>query len=102
MRMQAAADQTISADLPYQGSDSPVASLVTLDNRTGEVRAMVGGPIVDGQEDYGKYPFNLATEAERQPGSSFKPFTLAVALEQLQAHSSVLDVLGVRVVALRS
>ena len=42
---------------------------------------MVGGPIVGGQEDYSKYPFNLATEAERQPGSSFKPFTLAVALE---------------------
>ena len=42
---------------------------------------MVGGPIVNGQEDYSQYPFNLATEAERQPGSAFKPFTLAMALE---------------------
>ena len=81
LKMQQAADQAIAAELPYQGPDSPVASMVTLDNRTGEVRAMVGGPIINGQEAYNKDPFNLATEAERQPGSSFKPFTLAVALE---------------------
>ncbi len=61
LKMQQAADQAVSAELPYQGPDSPVASLVALDNRTGEVRAMVGGPIVNGQEDYSKYPFNLAT-----------------------------------------
>jgi penicillin-binding protein 1A len=79
--MQQAADQVISQDLPYNGPNSPVASMVTIDNRTGEVRAMVGGPIVNGQEDYDKYPFNIATEGERQPGSAFKPFTLAVALE---------------------
>ena len=42
---------------------------------------MVGRPIVNGQEDYSQFPFNLATEARRQPGSSFKPFTLAMALE---------------------
>jgi len=41
----------------------------------------IGGPIVTGQEDYNQFPFNLATEGHRQPGSSFKPFTLAVALE---------------------
>ena len=81
LKMQQAADQAVSQVLPYSGPNSPVASLVTLDNRTGEVRAMVGGPIVNGQEDYTRYPFNLATEAERQPGSAFKPFTLAVALE---------------------
>ncbi|MBV8429845.1 MAG: transglycosylase domain-containing protein [Solirubrobacterales bacterium] len=89
LKMQEAADQAVSANLPYQGSDSPVASLVTLDNRTGEVRAMVGGPIVNGHEDYGQYPFNLATEAERQPGSAFKPFTLAVALEHGFGPSSL-------------
>jgi penicillin-binding protein 1A len=36
---------------------------------------------VNGEEDYNQYPFNLATEARRQPGSSFKPFTLAMALK---------------------
>ena len=54
---------------------------MAIDNRTGQVRAMVGGPIINGHEDFIDYPFNLATEAERQPGSAFKPFTLAVALE---------------------
>jgi penicillin-binding protein 1A len=49
--------------------------LVAIDNKTGEVRAMVGGP------NYQTNPFNLATEGFRQPGSAFKPFTLAVALE---------------------
>ena len=54
----------------------PSASLVAIDNKTGEVRAMVGGPIVNGSEDYAHHPFNLATEGHRQPGSAFKPFTL--------------------------
>ena len=80
LSMQRAAEQAISANLPYTPG-GPTASLVAIDNRTGEVRAMVGGPIVNGEEDYSQYPFNLATEGHRQPGSSFKPFTLAVALE---------------------
>ena len=65
---------------PAQRPGQPAASLVAIDNKTGQVRAMVGGPLVDGQEDFQKYPFNLATEGFRQPGSAFKPFTLAVAL----------------------
>ena len=80
LRMQQAADEAVSEELP-SGPGWPTASLVAIDNKTGQVRAMVGGPIVDGQEDYSQYPFNLATEAERQPGSAFKPFTLAVAFE---------------------
>ncbi len=78
--LQQAADQAISGELP-SGSGLPSASLVAIDNKTGQVRAMVGGPFVNGQEDYSQFPFNLATEARRQPGSSFKPFTLAMALE---------------------
>jgi len=78
--MEQAADEAISGELP-NGSGLPSASLVAIDNKTGEVRAMVGGPIVNGQEDYGQFPFNLATEARRQPGSAFKPFTLAMALQ---------------------
>ncbi len=91
LKMQEAADQAISQELPYTGPNSPVASLVTIDNATGEVRAMVGGPIVNGREDYSHFPFNLATEAERQPGSAFKPFTLAVALEHGFGPSSVIE-----------
>ena len=80
LKMQEAAQQAVSSNLP-SGSGLPSASLVAIDNRTGEVRAMVGGPIVNGQEDFNQFPFNLATEGHRQPGSAFKPFTLAMALE---------------------
>jgi penicillin-binding protein 1A len=48
---------------------------VAIENSTGEVRAMVGG------RDYSTTPFNLATNGQRQPGSSFKAFDLAAALE---------------------
>jgi penicillin-binding protein 1A len=55
---------------------APTASVVVLDNETGGVRAMVGG------NDFQNHPFNLATNGHRQPGSAFKPFTLATALSQ--------------------
>ena len=79
LEMQKAAEHAISSELPT-GYGLPSASMVAIDNKTGEVRAMVGGPIVNGQEDYAHFPFNLATQGRRQPGSSFKPFTLAMAL----------------------
>ena len=50
-------------------------SVVVIDNETGGVKAMVGG------NDFEKEPFNLATNGHRQPGSSFKPFTLITAFE---------------------
>ncbi len=71
--LQHAAESTISQVLP-PGSGLPSASLVAIDNKTGEVRAMVGGP------DYATSPFNLATQGQRQPGSTFKPFVLTTAL----------------------
>ena len=80
-RFQKAADDAINAWLPNQAG--PRASLVALDNRTGEVRAMVGG------DDYNTRPFNLATQGQRQPGSAFKPFVLAEALKQGISPGSV-------------
>jgi penicillin-binding protein 1A len=71
--LQRAAENAVGRWL--SGPGLPSASLVAIDNKTGEVRAMVGGP------DYARQPFNLATQGQRQPGSSFKPFTLSVALE---------------------
>ncbi len=59
------------------------SSVVVLDNETAGVLAMVGG------FDYEKSPFNLATNGLRQPGSSFKPFTLVTALEQGRSTSEV-------------
>jgi penicillin-binding protein 1A len=72
--MQVAAENAINQLLPPD-SGLPSASLVAIDNKTGEVRAMVGG------SDYMERPFNLATQGQRQPGSTFKPFTLVAALE---------------------
>lgn len=53
----------------------PQAALVALDPRTGNVLAMIGG------RDYAASQLNRATDAERQPGSVFKPFVYATALE---------------------
>jgi penicillin-binding protein 1A len=61
----------------------PTSSVVVMDNDTGTVRAMVGGP------DYQEAPFNLATNGHRQPGSAFKPFTLITALQQGHSTSEV-------------
>jgi penicillin-binding protein 1A len=72
-RLQSAAESAIRQWLPYAGG--PRAALVAIHNADGEVRAMVGG------DDYATSPFNLATQGQRQPGSSFKPFVLARALE---------------------
>ncbi len=53
----------------------PQAALVALDPHTGDVLAMVGG------RDYAESQLNRATDALRQPGSTFKPFVYAAALE---------------------
>lgn len=53
----------------------PQAALVALDPRTGKVLAMIGG------RDYAQSQLNRATDALRQPGSTFKPFVYAAALE---------------------
>ncbi len=50
-------------------------ALVAMDPHTGRVLAMIGG------YDYTQSQFNRATQAMRQPGSAFKPFVYAAALE---------------------
>jgi penicillin-binding protein 1A len=77
--LQDAAEDAVKKYLP--DSTWPSAALVAIDNQTGEVRAMVGG------RDYAKRPFNLATQGQRQPGSSIKPFILAEALKKYSAGS---------------
>jgi penicillin-binding protein 1A len=73
LELQRAAEHSVDAYL--ESPEGPTASLVAIENSTGEVRAMVGG------RNYAETPFNLATDGERQPGSSFKAFDLAAALE---------------------
>jgi len=56
--------------------EDPAAALVAMDPRNGYIKAMVGG------KDFREMKFNLATQAKRQPGSTFKVFVLLSALEQ--------------------
>jgi penicillin-binding protein 1B len=57
------------------GEAKPQGALVALDPKTGNVLAMVGG------RDYSESQLNRVTDARRQPGSTFKPFVYAAALE---------------------
>ena len=80
-------------DLPP--ADPLQAALVAIDVRSGEVRAIVGG------RDFTESGYNRATQARRQPGSAFKPFIYAAALEQGFTAALRIDNLGepVRTVA---
>ena len=56
--------------------DGPAAALVAIDPSSGAVRAMFGG------RNFRESQFNLAAQAERQPGSAFKPIVLATAMRE--------------------
>jgi penicillin-binding protein 1A len=71
---QSYAEHAIAAHLTQPGD--PSAALVAIDPSTGAVRALVGGT------DFTRVKFNLATQAHRQAGSAFKPFTYATAMKQ--------------------
>jgi penicillin-binding protein 1A len=73
--VQEASEAAIAAALEREGGRYRVedAAMVVMEPEGG-VRAMVGG------SDYGDSQFNRATDAKRQPGSSFKPFVYASAL----------------------
>ncbi|WP_037073171.1 penicillin-binding protein 1A [Rhizobium leguminosarum] len=58
--------------------------LVAMDPKTGRVLAMVGG------FSYSQSEFNRATQAMRQPGSSFKPFVYAAAMDNGYTPASVI------------
>ncbi|MBS1677378.1 MAG: transglycosylase domain-containing protein [Actinobacteria bacterium] len=73
LQLQEAAEEAVNS---YLGYSPATASVVVIDNHTGGIKAMVGGP------NFEKAPFNLATQGRRQPGSSIKPFTLLTALEE--------------------
>jgi len=92
MPMQIAADAAVAAGLASlderraaaaarrkraaPADEAPLqAALIALDPATGHVRAMTGG------RDFEASHFNRAVQARRQPGSAFKPFVYAAALE---------------------
>jgi penicillin-binding protein 1A len=78
------ADEAIKATLDKDGAklNASQAALVSIDG-TGAIRALVGG------RDYADSQFDRASKAKRQPGSAFKPFVYATALEQGRSPLSV-------------
>ena len=72
--MQAEAEKAVFSTLNKQ--TDPASSLVSIDPRTGYVKALVGG------RDFEQSKFNLAVQIKRQAGSSMKPFVLVAALEK--------------------
>ena len=73
-RLQTYAEEAVRGILDRP--EDPDCALVAVDPRTGYIKAMVGG------RDWETNKFNFATQARRQPGSSFKVFTLVAALEE--------------------
>lgn len=75
-RLQKLAEAALREGLDRDGGTYGVSqgAVISIDP-TGAVRALVGG------RDYGESQFNRATDARRQPGSSFKPFVYLAAME---------------------
>ncbi len=85
--IQSVADQAVESILRQYGQEYHAGQANTVVMEVdGAVRAMVGG------RDYGASQFNRATDAMRQPGSSFKPYVYATALEHgFKPESIVVD-----------
>lgn len=71
--------QTLAAEVldeRLSEPDGPAGAIAAVDPRSGRVRALESG------REFEQSQFNLATQGRRQPGSGFKPFVLAAALEE--------------------
>lgn len=80
---QKAAEEAIEKNMP--DNDLQIG-LVSMDVKTGQVTALVGG------RDYRESSYNRVTQAFRQPGSAIKPFLYAAALENGFTPLTFLDV----------
>ncbi|KAF3886146.1 MULTISPECIES: transglycosylase domain-containing protein [Nostocales] len=76
LKWQDAAEKAVAKTLRNQGrwENFKQAALVAIDPRNGQIKAMVGG------KDFNKNQFNRVTQAQRQPGSTFKGFVYATAI----------------------
>jgi 1A family penicillin-binding protein len=92
--IQDAAEIAVRDGLRRIGQRDLQAALVAIDPQTGNLLAMVGG------SDFSVTPFNRATRSRRQPGSAFKPFVYAAALESGLSPVSTID--GLRQVAVEA
>lgn len=73
---QKVGEEAVAKTLRNQGrwENFKQGAMVAIDPRSGEIKAMVGG------KDFGKNQFNRVTQAQRQPGSTFKGFVYATAI----------------------
>ncbi len=86
VNLQKQAEQAVESNLRQYGKQKRVnEAAAVLMEPTGAVAAIVGG------RDYGKSQFNRATDAKRQPGSSFKPFVYATAMMNGYKPTSVMQ-----------
>jgi 1A family penicillin-binding protein len=83
--LQEAAERAVSEGLRRFPQSALQAALVAVDPETGDILALVGG------RDFRDSQFNRATRSRRQPGSAFKPFLFAAALEHGYSPVSVLS-----------
>ena len=83
--LQRMAERAVDEGLRRFGQPPLQAALVAVDPRTGDILALVGG------RDFRQSQFNRAVRSRRQPGSAFKPFLFAAALERGFTPVTVLD-----------
>ena len=83
--VQEAAEQALVQGLRRLGVPGLQGAIVAVDPETGDILALVGG------RDFNASPFNRAVRSRRQPGSAFKPFVYAVAMERGMSPASVID-----------
>ncbi len=85
---QKTAEQAIqdTVELNGQWQKFEQAAMVAIDPRNGEIRALVGG------KDFNENQFNRVTQAQRQPGSTFKGFVYTAAIASgISPNKSYLD-----------
>jgi len=70
------------------GFEGPTGAIAMVDNASGAIRVMASGLEFGDDIEAGQRPYDLATVGARQPGSAFKPITLAAALENGKADGT--------------
>jgi penicillin-binding protein 1A len=83
--LQEMAERSVADVLRRFNSPDLQAALVAIDPATGDILALVGG------RDFRQSQFNRAVRSHRQPGSAFKPFLYAAALDHGYTPVTVLD-----------
>ncbi len=87
-KMQRTAEESVTrgiSSINARVKQGVEAAILAIDMRTGHIKAMVGG------SNFWKNQFNRATQALRQPGSSFKPFVYITAIENGMTSDGIIN-----------